>query len=96
MNEQIEIKSQFTLAEYANAEIDMDKMRARASYGYHDDRFQALNMAMWAGHKWTYDVENTHQEVTTSPQIDYQRYAPGLDDYMSLSDWREAATADWD
>lgn len=96
MNRQAVIRSKFLLAEYANAEIDMDKMRARAAYGYHDDRFQAANMCFWAGHKWTYNVERTEERVTESPQVDYQTYAPTLDDYVSYTDWRESATADWD
>ena len=32
------IRSSFLKDEYANAEMDMVKMRAKASYGYHDDR----------------------------------------------------------
>lgn len=96
MNRKALIQSKFLLAEYANAEIDMEKMRARAAYGYHDDRFQAANMAFWAGHKWTYEVESTHEEVRDTPQTDYQRFAPTLDDVGGYSSWKESATADWD
>lgn len=96
MNRQAVIQSKYLLAEYANAEIDMDKMRARASYGYHDDRFQAANMCFWAGHKWTYDVERTEVAVTTSPVKDFQSMAPGLDDSLTFSQWRENAMADWE
>ncbi len=96
MGRQAVIRSKFLLSEYANAEIDVDKMRARASYGYHDDRFQAANMCFWGGHKWTYDVETTEEKVSETAIMDYQRYAPSLDDYESYSDWRANATADWD
>jgi hypothetical protein len=89
------IKSQFLLAEYANAEIDVDKMRAKAAYGYHDDRLCAANMCFWAGHKWTYDVERTDEPVTTSPVLDYQNYAPTLGDEMTFQSWKERATDDW-
>lgn len=95
MNRQALIRSKFLLDEYSNAEIDMDKMRARAAYGYHDDRFQAANMAFWAGHRWTYDVERTEEAVTTAVVSDFQRIAPSLDDGMSYKEWRENATADW-
>jgi hypothetical protein len=96
LNRQALIRSKFLLEEYANAEIDMEKMRARAAYGYHDDRFQAANMCFWAAHKWTTDAERTDERVTETPQQDYQRYAPGLDDYVSYSQWKEEATSDWD
>ena len=96
MNRQALIQSSYLLAEYSNAEIDLDKMRARAAYGYHDDRFQAANMCFWAGHKWCYDVERTDEEVTTTPFVDYQRVAPGLDDYVSWEEFKQNATADWD
>jgi len=95
MNRQALIRSTFLKDEYANAEIDVEKMRARAAYGYHDDRFQAANMVFWAGHKWTYDVERTDEQVTTAVVTDYQRVAPGLDDYTSFSDWKAKATEDW-
>lgn len=95
MNRQALIQSKYLLGEYANAEIDMDKMRARASYGYHDDRFQAANMCFWAGHKWSYNVERTDEPVTETLITDYQRMAPGLDDYESFEDWKSSAVSDW-
>jgi hypothetical protein len=96
MNEMAIIQSKYLLEELANAEIDADKMRARAAYGYHDDRMQAANMALWSGHKWCYDVDRTDEQVTESPVTDYQRMAPTLDEYVSYQEWRENATADWD
>ncbi len=90
------LRSKWALDEYRNAEIDLDKMRARAAYGFHDDRFQACNMCFWAGHGWTYDVERTEEIVTTKPVLDPQRYAPTLDDPFSYKDWRLGATADWE
>lgn len=97
MNKQARLQSQFLVAEYSNAEIDIEKMRARAAYGYHDDRFMAANLAFWAGHKWTYDVERSDEPVTEVQDIDFQHYAPTLDDdRQTFSDWRSNATADWD
>lgn len=94
LSRQALIRSKFLLEEYANAEIDLQKMRARAAYGYHDDRFQAANMAFWAGHKWAME-EVVDQPVTEAPIIDPQRYGPGLqDDFATYSDWRERAMAE--
>lgn len=90
------IRSRYLLDEYSNAEIDLDKMRARASYGFHDDRFMATNLCFWAGHRWTYDVERTETEITATPVVDYQRMAPVLGEYESFSDWKRNATADWE
>ena len=95
MNRQLVIRSKWLLEEYSNAEIDSGKMRARAAYGYHDDRMQACNMALWAGHRWTYDPERTDEPVkTTADPIDYQRMAPGLDDFESFSSWKARQIAD--
>jgi hypothetical protein len=96
MNRKAIIRSKYLLDEYSNAEIDLDKMRARAAYGYHDDRFQAANMCFWAGHKWTYEVDSSHIEVRDSPLVDYQRSALTLDDYESFGDWRARVVAEWD
>jgi hypothetical protein len=96
MNRSALIHSKFLLDEYANAEIDLEKMRARAAYGYHDDRFMAANLCFWAGHAWTYEVERTTDPVTTVLVPDYQRIAPTLDEHSSYSEWRANATADWD
>lgn len=97
MQRNVVIRSKWLLEEYANAEIDMDKMRARASYGYHDDRFMAANLAFWAGHDWTYE-ESVREPVSTTPvPTDFQRIAPGLDDdTLSFSEWKAAATDWWE
>jgi hypothetical protein len=82
------IQSPWLLEEYGNAVIDPDTMRAKAAYGYHDDRIQAANMAMWAGHKWAYDVERTWEPVTEKPQFELQSYAPVLgEERMSRDRW---------
>ena len=101
MNGQAIIRSKFLLEEYSNAEIDMTKMRARAAYGYHDDRFMAANMCLWAGHKWTYEMEAQEEQVSeTAAPMDYQRMAPTLDEGdstpRSYQDWKSNFTADWD
>jgi hypothetical protein len=97
MSKQVCIKSKHLLGEYKNAEIDMQKMRARAAYGFHDDRFQAANMCFWAGHKWTYDVDSTAELVTSAPVVDFQRMAPVLgDDITTWEDWKARATDDWE
>ena len=76
----IKIRSRWLKEEYANAEIDLLKARAKAAYGYHDDRMQACNMAMWCAHKWTYDPERSEETVSSSPVHNPQTYAPTLDD----------------
>lgn len=91
------IRSKWLLGEYASAEVDLTKMRARAAYGYHDDRFQAANMAFWAAHEWSYDAERLDDPVTETPVLDFQKYAPTLDgNGMTYKDWRENALSDWE
>ena len=81
INRNILIRSKWLKEEYANSEMDLIKARARASYGFHDDRMQACNMAMWCAHKWTYDPERTDEEVKASPMSNPQTSAPTLEDY---------------
>ena len=96
MNRNVLIRSKFLLDEYSNAEIDLDKMRARAAYGYHDDRFMAANLAFWAAHKWTVEVERTEEPVRSTLSDDPQLIAPTLEEeYEGYKHWREQATADW-
>jgi len=91
------IRSKWLKSEYANAEIDLDKMRARAAYGYHDDLFMAANLCFWGGHKWDMNPERTSDIVTSVPHIDYQRYAPVLGESIpSFQDWRSTVTDFWD
>lgn len=90
------IHSQWLLAEYANAVIDIEKMRARAAYGFHDDLIQAANMAFWAGHSWTYDPERTWEPVTSAPIVDPQRSAPVLGEYRSAREMWADAVDSWD
>lgn len=96
MNRGALLRSKFLVAEYSNAEIDLEKMRARAAYGYHDDRFMAANMAFWAAHKWTYETERSDEKVTETLVQDFQTFAPTLDDPMSFKDWKARFTDDWD
>lgn len=96
MEERALIQSPFLLNEYANAVIDIEKMRALAAYGNHDDRLQAANMCFWAGHKWTYDTERTAEPVTQMAEVEWQRMAPGLNETRSFRDaWADAVDG-WD
>lgn len=54
---QIEVRSPWLVEELADCEMDLEKMRARAIYGGHDDRAVALLLAIWAGHQWSFDIE---------------------------------------
>lgn len=95
LQRKIIIRSKYLLEELSNAEIDPDRMRAKAASGFHDDRIQAIDMGLWAAHRWTQDVERTDEPVTSAPVIDYQRAAPVLGE-TGLS-YREAkASLDWD
>lgn len=88
MDRRAVLRSRALRLEYSTAVTDPVKMRAVAASGFHDDRMQAANMAMWAAHGWSYDVETVSAPVTNVPVIDYQRYAPTLgEDYMTFQDW---------
>lgn len=95
MNRQAKIMSPFLVDEYANAVVDMQKMTARASYGVHDDRLRAANLAFWAGHAWSYDVERTEEPVTERPIADWQHTAPTMGDHVSYKEAWSAAVDNW-
>lgn len=96
MQKNVVIRSQWLLNELSGAEIDMNKMRARAAYGHHDDRLWAASFALWAGHEWTYSEDSKEPVTEAAPTQDRQRYAPGLDDdEETFASWKESATADW-
>lgn len=90
------LRSPWLVAEYANAVIDVEKMRARAAYGYHDDRIQAANMAFWAGHKWTQEPERTNELVTSSAVVEWQNQAPVLGEYRSYRDVWASVMDGWE
>jgi len=91
LEKRAEIQSRWLGAEYTGAVIDMEKMRARAAYGMHDDLLQAADMSIWAGHSWTYDVERTWEPVTESAVYDPQVAAPVIGEYRSYKDaWADA------
>lgn len=98
MQRNVVVRSKWLRSEYADAEIDMDKMRARASYGAHDDRFMAANFALWAGNRWTYELESEHQTVSETQGVrDFQNMAPVLgEDAQTFDEWRQSVIADWE
>ncbi len=95
MEHRAKIQSKWLLEEYSNAVIDIEKMRARAAYGSHDDRIQAASMVFWAGHGWAYDVERTDEPVTDKPEVDWQKQAPVLGEYKSYKDAWADAVENW-
>jgi hypothetical protein len=88
------IRSAWLLAEYSNAVLDPNTMRARAAYGVHDDLLQAANMCYWAGHKWTYDVDREWEPVQEHKDTEAQRFAPTLDDYAGSTRERWGVAVD--
>jgi hypothetical protein len=91
MERKAKIMSPYLADEYSNAVVDMDKMAAKSAYGGHDDRLRAANMAFWAAHRWSTDVERTEQTVTQSPTNEWQRMAPTLGESRSYRDaWAES------
>lgn len=79
MSRQLKVMSPRLTSEYANAVVDTNRMRAQASYGFHDDLLQAVSMALWAGNRWTYGDEPPAPVIEQS-SFDMQKYAPTMDD----------------
>jgi len=97
MQENVVIRSKWLRQEYADAVIDYDKMRAMADYGDHDDLMMASNLALWAGNRWTYEMESSQEVATENANpTDFQNYAPGLGDDASWETWKSEQLADWE
>lgn len=96
LNDNAYVNSPWLLAEYSNAVVNLETMRAKAAYGYHDDRIQTASMCFWAGHRWTYDPERTSEMVTEKPLVDWQSVAPVLGEYHSYKDAWSDAIDNWD
>ena len=96
MQRKAKIMSPWAVEEYANAVVDMQRMTARSSYGFHDDRFRACNLAFWAGHAWEMDAERTDEPVTERPDVDWQHLAPVMGgDQRSYKEAWAAAVENW-
>jgi hypothetical protein len=90
------ILSPWLLDEYANAEMDMAKMAAKAAYGFHDDRLRASNLALWAGHKWDMNPERSEEPVTEGPLVDWQHRAPVFGEEWNHRESWASAVESWD
>jgi hypothetical protein len=92
MSRRAKLMSPWAVEEYANAVVDMQKMAAKASYGVHDDRLRACNLAFWVGHRWTDNPERTNEPVTERLDVDWQHLAPvmGGDQRSYKEAWADA------
>jgi len=62
----LKLRSPWLVEEMADAEIDPEKMWAKAIYGRHDDRLRAILLAVWAAHEWSIDIESEKTELSTN------------------------------
>lgn len=83
---QLVFKSEFLVEEMANCEMDLIKLRGAAAAG-HDDRAMACLLAIWAGHNWTFNVDNVQSRVEQGPLVEWQRTDISSD--RMISAWEE-------
>ncbi len=84
----VELRSSFLIEEMADAEMDRAHMRAKHIYGKHDDRWSAMQLAIWCGHEWEMDVETVSQDVKTdAAPVNYQAMPISYAEMMS--EWEE-------
>ncbi len=57
--------------EWTDCEMDFVKMTGQA-IGAHDDRVRAINLALWAAHEWTFDVQTKVQDVNKGKRPEWQ------------------------
>jgi len=82
------IASPWLVEEMTDAEMDTDKMTAKANYGAHDDRLRAILMAVWAAHEWSIDIETEKVQISETENMpDYQ--ATDVSSEFMNDDWNE-------
>jgi hypothetical protein len=54
--------SPWLVEEWTDCEMDFVKQTGQA-VGGHDDRVRAVNLALWAAHEWSFDVETKTRDV---------------------------------
>lgn len=64
----LKVRSPWLVEEMADAELDPEKMWAKAIHGSHDDRLRAILLAVWAAHEWSIDIESEKVEVSASDE----------------------------
>lgn len=95
MEGRVRVQSPWLKAEYGDAIIHPTKQRGTVEPPGHDDRIQAMHMALWAAHDWTQAPEPIHETVQTSDQgIDWQRRAPPFQG--ERISWRDAWASEVD
>lgn len=68
------LRSEHLISEMQTAESDVKLMKAKAEYGFHDDRLRASMLALLAAHDWsTYDPTAPVKVIEQKALPDYQR-----------------------
>ena len=63
--------SPWLVEEWTDCEIDFVRQTGQAISG-HDDRVRAMNLALWAAHDWTFDIETKTVEVQEGSGTNWQ------------------------
>lgn len=83
----VRVSSPWLVEEWADCEMDPNKMYAKAMYGSHDDRVRAINLSIWAAHDWSFDVETQVETVQGGPAAEWQ--ASDCTAEMMYEQWEE-------
>jgi len=88
----VELRSPWLVEEMADAQMDRTGMRAQHIYGGHDDRWTAMQLAIWCGREWEMDVESVASDVRTDASpINYQ--ATPITYAEMMDEWEEKFTS---
>lgn len=83
---QMVFKSPYLVEEFADAQMDVVRMRGQATSG-HDDRVTACLLAIWAAHNWSFNIEPAQSNVHQGPAIEWQ--ATDISSERMADEWEE-------
>ncbi|HKT90146.1 MAG TPA: hypothetical protein VJQ59_16995 [Candidatus Sulfotelmatobacter sp.] len=93
-------RSPWLVEEMADVVLDMQKMRARAYYGHHDDRLQATLMALWCARQFSMEAESIPTDLRTDqrppdPQRMPVTYAQMMEDFEDSGFFDGSGELEW-
>jgi hypothetical protein len=80
--------SPWLVEEWTDCEMDYIKMTGQATGG-HDDRVRALNLAVWAAHDWSFDVDTVNRQVDENAKKRPEWQATDISSEEMARQWEE-------
>jgi hypothetical protein len=81
-------RSPWLVEEWTDCEMDYVKQTGQAISG-HDDRVRAMNLALWAAHEWSFEVDSRRQPVEEGGRSKVDWQASDCSAEQMAGEWEE-------